>query len=181
MAKEQRYIDYLTRLAKQGTKTLNIRGSRFTEEESFDIVTVMVVLKQNPVIVTSYIVPLLQDLVKQHNEDIIKISRTILDTPQMLDDKNLKRLTLYILGKNFKDSYDKMSTDEQEKYIINIAPGFGIYSEDRVGEILKYLMDLIQGEADRGNTGPSNTIERISVSDFKDNEIDHMILLRGLF
>lgn len=166
MAEEQ-FIERLTRLAKLGTETLNIRGSKFTEEESFEIVSGMSVLSQDPVIVTDYIVPLLRDSVKQYNGDIVKISRTILDTPRINYDNNMRHFTLYLLGKNFKDSCNKMSTDEQEKYVINIAPEFGV-SEDRVYDILKYL------------TTDQSNIER-PVHNFGENEMDFMMLLRGLF
>lgn len=176
MAKDQRNLEYLTQLAKQGTKAFNIHGTRFTEGESFDIVTAMIMLFQNPVIVSSYVVPLLQDLIKQYNEDIVKISKAISSTPQMLEEENMRWFALYLLGKNFSDSYHKMPKDEEKKYVLNIAQGFDIYSGDRIFEMLNYLVDLIDKEKE-----PSDTIKRIAVSDFKDNEINYMMLLRGLF
>lgn len=177
MAKKQKTLEYLMQLAKQGTKAFNIRGQKFTEEESFEIVTVMIILFQNPVIVANYIVPLLKDLMKQYNEDIVKISKVIIsETPQLRDEENMRRFTLYLLGKNFSDSFNKMSKDEKENYLLNIAQGFGVFGEDRVLDMLKYLTEIMYDEKE-----PSDTIKRIAVSDFKDNEIDYMILARGLF
>lgn len=96
MAKKQKYLDYLKSLTKQGIKIFNIRGQKFTEDASFDVATVLNILKQNPRIVEIYIVPLLEDLMRQYNQDIVKISKTIYsDIPQMLEDQNMRRFTYF--------------------------------------------------------------------------------------
>lgn len=67
-----------------------------------------------------------------------------------------------------------MPEDEQKKYLIDVAQGLGI--TDDIISLLSYLMDLVEKET---ISGPSNTIKRIVISNFKDNEIDYMVLLRG--
>jgi F0F1-type ATP synthase gamma subunit len=161
--------DALIRWSKEGTKFFNIDGGVITENDSFDIVTAMIILAQSQIRVAE-ITTSLKGLMKKHNKSIIKILRDI-----NLEFKEYeKNFALYVLGKNFKDSFDKMSEDEKEKFLIDIAKILNV-SEDKITNILSYFIDLTEKQFE-----PSEIIKKIVVSNFKDNEIDYMMLVLGL-
>lgn len=161
--------DALIRWSKEGTKFFNIDGGMITDDDSFDIVTAMILLAQSR-IRTAEITTFLKGLMKKHNKSIIKILRDI-----NLELKGYeKNFALYVLGKNFKDSFEKMPEDEKDKFLIGTAKILNV-SEDKITNILSYLIDFIEKQLE-----PSEIIKKIVVSNFKDNEIDYMMLVLGL-
>lgn len=163
--------DILNRLSKEGINTFNIDGDMITEDDSFDIVTTMITLNIAPYGVRQ-ILAYLKVSMKQYNKNIVDILKDILLELKEYE----KHFALFVLGKNFKYSYEKMSEDDQRKYLIDVAKVLDI-TDDKITSLLSYLMNLIEKET---ISGPSNTIKRIVVSNFKDNEIDYLVLLRGL-
>jgi hypothetical protein len=157
-------------LSKEGVNIFNIDGGMITEDDSFDIATVMMVLFISPNGVKQ-ILAYLKVLMKQYNKNIVDILKDILLELEEYE----KHFALFVLGKNFKYSYENMSEDEQRKYLTDIAQLLCI-TDDKITNLLFYLMDSIEKET---INGPSSTIKRIIISNFEDNEIDYMVLLRG--
>lgn len=157
----------LLRWTQEGTKIFDIDGNLMSDDYSFDIVTAMIMLNQAPYRVNE-IMMYLKDSNKKHNRDIFKI----------LKDINLKlkgyekNFAMYVLGKNFKYTFDKISKGEQVKYIIDLGE---ILSVERIPDKLDYFTRLIE---ELGS--PPKIIQRLAVGNFKDNEIDFMILILGL-
>ena len=166
--KDKKYEEFLIKWAKEGTKIFNIDGGVITEDDSFDIVTAMIILFLSPIRAIQII---------NFLKDSMKIHKSILE---IVEDVNLefkeyeKNFALYVLGKNFKYSYDKMSEMEQKNYLIDIAKVLEV-PEDKITNIINYLLDLTE------KLSTSETIRRIAASNFKDNEINNMILDLGLF
>lgn len=167
--KDKKIEESLIKWTKEGTKIFNIDGGVITEDDSFGIVTAMIILSLSPIRVIQ-ITAFLKGSMKKHNKSIFKILQDINSNLKEYE----KNFALYELGKNFKDSYHKMTENEQKKYLIDIAKILGV-SEDKITNILSYLLDLTE------KLPSSETIKRIVAGNFKDNEIDFMILDLGLF
>lgn len=148
-------------LVRRGTTDFKINGDILTEDDSFDIVTVMM-LFQIDISNTAKIVRYLKKLMKDHKGSAADILREVYHNMTGHE----KYFAAYILGKNFKVSFSKIGSAKELEIFLN--PYESKLDLSNLSTISEYVFNIIKQE--KPGVTPAYSIKKIIESNFEEND-----------
>jgi hypothetical protein len=162
---------FMLEAIRKGTADFKINGDILTEDDSFDIVTSMI-LFQIELPRTSEIVTYLKRLMKDHKESAADVLRDIYH--DMIGHE--KYFAAYILGKNFKAHFSKIETEKE--FAIFIDPISQKLDVSNLLLMTEYVNNMTKQE-DLA-VSPAYGIKKIIDSDFEENDKVFLVFLYAI-
>lgn len=165
-------MNFLLNLAQESRESFKIDKEPLSEDDAFDIVTVMInfhIPLQQAKYLTEYLRKLMKDY-KSYTDVLRKIQ---------IDIKGYQKyFVVYILAKNFKHIYSKMTEEEQSKFMVDLFDKLSLPTE-RAVDYIEFIGNISKEEVDQG-LFPPWSLKKIIESDFDDNEKDLLTFIYGL-
>ncbi len=169
--KEGISMEFMMSLIQPGTKFFNIGEKPLTEDDSFDIITVMIMFHIDITRVREIII-YIKKLMKDYNGSAADVLRDIYHN--IIGHE--KYLVVYILGKNFTE---KIVIEEQVKLVSDILQKLDI-SDEKFKSTTHFLDNIFEAEIIDRHVYPPHSIMKIMESEFEENEKVFMVFIYGL-
>lgn len=158
--------DFLTKefmsMIRKGTTDFKIDEGVITEDDSFDIITVAILFKID-IPRMAQIVVYLKKLMKDHQGSVADILRDIYHNITI---EHEKYFAAYVLGKNFRTLFSKITTVEELTDFLN--PIDKKLDLSNLVAISEYVHDIITQQ--KPGASPAYSMRKIIESDFEEND-----------